>query len=564
MKNILISVIGLSLLMLGTASYSTGGTDNPKGAPETQTGNAAVQVSSSPELYPLASNWVNRYNRLNPSGQVALEQLSVQANGKTDHLSFVTDQSDQGLIDGSGWKMVIGRDVVVPLFNSANQSFEAINRQGISSRQFAQILGDLAGRTWPSLLPGSQNLPVNIYMHNSVNVTEGLASFLHLAAIEGTNSFATPEEVLAAVQKDPNGIGFCRLSDLKKSSGNPESANVRILPVDKNGNGRLDSFEKIYDNLDDFTHGVWIGKYPAALTRSVYVVSSSKPGDRNEIAFLSWVLTEGQSLLNDNGYCDLAGIEKEAGMAALLAPANDGLTGDNGSPYPKSWPVFLAIVGLAGLFTAIYVYSRRNSKVFLAEEDIHIAPFMVENAMNVPKGLYFDKTHTWAFMEKDGNVKVGMDDFMQHVTGKLTKIKMKEEGETVRKGEKIMTVMHEGKQLSLYAPISGTIIAQNGSLLADSTLMNSSPFTEGWVYRIEPRNWMREVQFMLMGEKYTEWLKDEFARLKEFVTASARIDSAVYSHVVLQDGGELTDPVLADLGPEVWEDFQTNFIDTSR
>ena len=189
---------------------------------------------------------------------------------------------------------------------------------------------------------------------------------------------------------------------------------------------------------------------------------------------------------------------------------------------------------------------------------------MVEHAMNVPKGLYFDKTHTWAFMEKDGNVKVGMDDFMQHVTGKLTKIKMKGEGETVRKGEKIMTVMHEGKQLSLYAPISGTIIAQNGSLLADSTLMNSSPFTEGWVYRIEPRNWMREVQFMLMGEKYTEWLKDEFARLKEFVTASARIDSAVYAHVVLQDGGELTDHVLADLGPEVWEDFQTNFIDTSR
>jgi hypothetical protein len=141
---------------------------------------------------------------------------------------------------------------------------------------------------------------------------------------------------------------------------------------------------------------------------------------------------------------------------------------------------------------------------------------------------------------------------------------MKEEGEVVRKGEKIMTIMHDGKQLSLYAPISGTIISQNRSLLSDSTLINSSPFSEGWVYRIEPRNWMREVQFMLMGEKYTDWLRDEFVRLKEFVAASARTDSMVYSHVVLQDGGELAENVLADLGPEVWEDFQTSFIDKSR
>ncbi len=36
------------------------------------------------------------------------------------------------------------------------------------------------------------------------------------------------------------------------------------------------------------------------------------------------------------------------------------------------------------------------------------------------------------------------------------------------------------------------------------------------------------------------------------------------NNVILQDGGQLTDNVLADLGPEVWEDFQTNFIDKSK
>jgi len=184
--------------------------------------------------------------------------------------------------------------------------------------------------------------------------------------------------------------------------------------------------------------------------------------------------------------------------------------------------------------------------------------------MDVPKGLYFDKTHTWAFMEQDGNVRVGIDDFLQHITGKLTKIRMKEAGEKVRKGEAIVTIIRDGKQLNIYAPISGTILAQNESLMTDSAILNSSPFFKGWVYQIEPKNWLREVQFMFMGEKYTDWLRDEFVRLKDFIAASVRTDEMVYAHVILQDGGELTDNVLADMGPEVWEDFQTRFIDTSR
>jgi glycine cleavage system H lipoate-binding protein len=167
-------------------------------------------------------------------------------------------------------------------------------------------------------------------------------------------------------------------------------------------------------------------------------------------------------------------------------------------------------------------------------------------------------------MEQDGNVRIGIDDFLQHTTGKLTKIKLKEAGEVVRKGEAIMTIIQDGKQLNLYAPISGTIIEQNLSLLTDAGMINSSPYFKGWVYQIEPKNWLREVQFMFMGDKYVEWLRDEFVRLKDFIADSVRSNNHAYAHVIIQDGGELTDNVLADLDPKIWEDFQTKFIDVSR
>ena len=69
---------------------------------------------------------------------------------------------------------------------------------------------------------------------------------------------------------------------------------------------------------------------------------------------------------------------------------------------------------------------------------------------------------------------------------------------------------------------------------------------------------------MFMVEKYREWLDDEFTRLKDFLANTANNNQLVYQHIVLQDGGELKDEVLADLGPEIWEEFQTRFLDVSK
>jgi glycine cleavage system H lipoate-binding protein len=230
----------------------------------------------------------------------------------------------------------------------------------------------------------------------------------------------------------------------------------------------------------------------------------------------------------------------------------------------RTWVLALLIVAAMVLVLFAILKFLKLRKSTEIDSDIEITPAFDNNSILAPKGLYFDKSHTWAFMEIDGNVKIGLDDFMQHVTGPITRIKMREPGEKIIKGEKILTIMQNGKQLSISSPISGTIQKQNSAVSANSILLNSAPYAEGWIYLIEPKNWLRETQFLFIAEKYKEWLQDEFLRLKDFLAHSIRSNKSVYAHVILQDGGELTDNVLADLGPEVWEDFQTNFIDASR
>jgi glycine cleavage system H lipoate-binding protein len=190
--------------------------------------------------------------------------------------------------------------------------------------------------------------------------------------------------------------------------------------------------------------------------------------------------------------------------------------------------------------------------------------FLNENSLVLPKGLYFDKTHTWAFMDQNGIVKVGVDDFLQHITGPITRIKMISPGTKVKKGEQIMSLIQNGKQLNLYAPVSGTIVEQNKIVDTNSSIINSSPYTEGWVYRIDPDNWNRESQLLFMAEKQKEHIKNEFSRLRDFLAMALNLDKVQFDMIVLQDGGELNEGVLSDFGPEVWEDFQTKFIDPSR
>ena len=189
---------------------------------------------------------------------------------------------------------------------------------------------------------------------------------------------------------------------------------------------------------------------------------------------------------------------------------------------------------------------------------------MNEDTLIVPKGIYFDKTHTWAFMEQNGVVRVGIDDFLQHITGPLTRIIMKNDGDQVKKGEKLLTVIQSGKQLNLYAPISGTIREHNTTLDKNASLINSSPYNEGWIYKIEPTNWGRENQLLFMGEKEIQYIKNEFSRLRDFLAGTLKASNEKYTQVILQDGGEQRDGTLSYLGPEVWEDFQTKFIDPSR
>jgi glycine cleavage system H lipoate-binding protein len=532
--------------------------DSNKIVSETNTtGLQALKVTSIPELKDLVINWANEYSKVNPGQNIVFNDESDLV--KKD-IRFVTEQN---VISETAWKMVVGRDAIVPIINSKNPMLNEILSQGISAEDLSKQFTGRNEPNWEKLIQNGQSKPVHFYISENERTAERISQFAGLkektlmATIE-----KTPTDLISAVENDIYAIGFCKLTDLYEPQTNQFKETIKLLPIDKNNNGRIDNFENIYSNPAAFTRGVWIGKYPNSLGENIYAISSSKPTNQNTLNFLSWINSDGQNYLNKYGYSFLASNVRQSNLQALSNQTTK--MDDPDTSLSKTWVVILLVfIGLVIICGGLLAYVW-NSKLFKNGQAILITPAFDENAIEAPKGLYFDKSHTWAFMEKDGNVKIGLDDFLQHVTGTITRIKMKEPGEKIRKGEKFLSIIRNGKQLNIYSPVSGTIISQNPILNTDSSIINSSPYSEGWVYVIEPKNWLREIQFMQMAEKYKEWIQDEFIRLKDFLTNSVKSNENVYAHVILQDGGQLADHILADLDPEVWEDFQTNFIDTSK
>ncbi|MCX6232821.1 MAG: hypothetical protein NTZ33_14885 [Bacteroidetes bacterium] len=225
--------------------------------------------------------------------------------------------------------------------------------------------------------------------------------------------------------------------------------------------------------------------------------------------------------------------------------------------------LIIAFVVMCITMDAIVHYSKQKKSKIAAFSNV-LSRVFNEETVTIPKGMYYDKTHTWAFMEKNGYVKIGIDDFLLHITGPLNRIKMKNIGEKIMKGEPVFSIIQNGKQLTINAPISGSIKSINNQLIENSSLITTSNYNEGWIYTIEPNNWVREIQFLLIADSYKEWLKNEFMRLKDFFVNIKMANNSAYAPLILQDGGELNDNILAEFGPEVWEDFQTKFINTSR
>lgn len=98
--------------------------------------------------------------------------------------------------------------------------------------------------------------------------------------------------------------------------------------------------------------------------------------------------------------------------------------------------------------------------------------------------LKYTQDHEWIIA--DGNIgTVGVTDFAQESLGDVTFVELPSVGTQVKKGDAFGVVESVKAASDLYIPVSGTIVEVNESLDDSPDLVNSSPYDDGWLIKIE-------------------------------------------------------------------------------
>jgi glycine cleavage system H lipoate-binding protein/ABC-type phosphate transport system substrate-binding protein len=528
----------------------------------------SICVWTSPEMYDIASTWGSAYERNNPETKIKVS--SMPANRVA---SMVAESGNIGLTTKNYisnkdykklWKMPVGRDIIVPVMNSQNPFLESILKAGVSQVEFASLFANKGKQTWGHLLNNDQPNPVNLYCYSKESNKPYLIDFLQTDInLIATKEISEIDEMLSKIQNDKYSLGFCRLVDVIDVNNQELKEGISLIPIDINENNKVDFFENIYKNPNTLERGVWIGKYPKGLFSNLYVIAGNQPTKSNEQAFLEWIITDGQQYLLNNGYSELIPSERQGKVQGLYA--NPSTLNEVQQPTRSKATFFVIAFAIMGAFIAFVLFMlAKKDNPDLEVENISKSKVFSESTVLAPGGLFFDKSHTWAFMEMDGNVKVGIADFLQRITGQITSVKMKNPGDYIKKGDPFLTLIQHGKQLSINSPISGKIKEVNDKLNTNSTAINASPYSEGWVYLIESPSWLKEIKTYFMGETYKIWLNSEFARLKNFFSSFLKQEVTNQFQQVIQDGGELNDGVMESFGPVIWEEFQIRFMNREK
>lgn len=561
MKNIfllLITTFFLSGSIIADENKTQKLTDNPKS-------DESVILVSTSALADLAGQWIHAFTN-STNIPVKLELSDIHANSNITENSeganrlYLDTKKPANTEDLT--INVVGHFAAVPLMHRNNPFREMIQKMGISQDAF-QRSATQQNIDWNAVFPGTKGGQMNIYVLSD-EASQELASRFTGIAREKLQVEESLEDLYNALVNDPMAIAFISPYLLNKDQGLPQ--NLEFMPIDKNGNGRLDSFEDIYGNTQDLLRGIWIGKFPHSLINNLYLAFEN-PNDL-EKSLINYIQQDGQDVLALNGFEQISSTETDQNTA-YTAGLPAAVTLSNARSEDAGIWVFgmIALIGVIAAGILIWIITgtyrlTRKSDVVRTTPALKITPMKPED-VTFKKGLLYDKSHTWTFMQEDGNVKIGIDDFMQNITGKLTKVILRNNNTMVKKGEKFVTIIQDGKRLELKAPISGIIKQYNELLIVKPDAVNLSPYEKGWLYIIEPQNWEKDSTLMLRGAAYMKWIDTEMLRLKEFLTNIFRQDVTTLQHVVLQDGGEIARYPLENMNPEGWADFQSQFIEKS-
>ncbi|MCA4900895.1 MAG: glycine cleavage system protein GcvH [Bacteroidota bacterium] len=122
--------------------------------------------------------------------------------------------------------------------------------------------------------------------------------------------------------------------------------------------------------------------------------------------------------------------------------------------------------------------------------------------MTIPDSLKYTKDHEWIKVE--GNIAtIGITDFAQGELGDIVYVDINSVGQEVGQHDVFGTVEAVKTVSDLYMPVAGKVVEFNKSLESAPEKVNSDPYGDGWMVKIEMKD-AAQVSALLTAAQYKE------------------------------------------------------------
>lgn len=119
------------------------------------------------------------------------------------------------------------------------------------------------------------------------------------------------------------------------------------------------------------------------------------------------------------------------------------------------------------------------------------------------KKFKFTKDHEWLNLQED-LATVGITDYAQSQLGDIVFVEMPELSAKLTASESFGAIEAVKTVADLFAPVSGKVIEINENLDSNPDLVNSDPYTKGWIVKLKIEN-NDEINELMNYDEYQEY-----------------------------------------------------------
>jgi glycine cleavage system H protein len=216
---------------------------------------------------------------------------------------------------------------------------------------------------------------------------------------------------------------------------------------------------------------------------------------------------------------------------------------------------YLLMIGYLLLFVPFALLLRRMA----SEPARAVQPAMMPPAepwLGVPQGVHWHRGHTWASVEDDRLLRVGIDEFAQRMIGAPTSLSLPSKGAKLEQGEKGWQLQVDGQAIDLLSPVQGEVVEVNDEVLHRPALVCEEPYERGWLLKVRVDSAATALKNLLPAQLARAWMDE--VRQQLGVLTGGELGP------VLQDGGLPVPGFAPLLFGDRWPEVASWFLLTER